>query len=140
MNTYDSNSFIPAFTLFSCEVGYPKILLLVEGSQLTKRCKNIKLNFQAIRHQLHVNFNAEFKLCPVGGHNMNGRVERKIREMKDSITESLKNEKISLLQWETLVSEIANTINYLPLALGNITSQFENMGSTNSKSITTRKK
>ena len=71
---------------------------------------------------------------------MNGRVERKIREMKDSITESLKNEKISLLQWETLVSEIANTINYLPLALGNITSQFENMGSTNSKSITTRKK
>ena len=140
MDTYDSNSFIPAFTLFSCEVGYPKILLLVEGSQLTKRCKNIKLNFQDIRHQLHVNFNAEFKLCPVGGHNMNGRVERKIREMKDSITESLKNEKISLLQWETLVSEIANTINYLPLALGNITSQFENMGSTNSKSITTRKK
>ena len=58
---------------------------------------------------------------------MNGRVERKIREIKCSITKSLENERISLLQWETLLSEIANTINDLPLALGNITSQFENM-------------
>ena len=58
---------------------------------------------------------------------MNDRVERKIREIKDWITKSLENERIPLLQWETLVSEIANTINDLPLALGNITSQFENM-------------
>ena len=127
MDTYDSNSFILAFTRFSCEVGYPKILLLDEGSQLIKGCKNMKLNFQDIRHQLHVNVNVEFELCPVGGHSMNGRVERKIKEIKGSITKSLENERISLLQWETLVSKIANTINDLPLALGNITSQFENM-------------
>ena len=63
----------------------------------------------------------------MGGHNINGRVERKIREIKGSITKSLENERTSLSQWETLVSEIANTINDLPLALGNITSQFENM-------------
>ena len=127
MDTYDSNSFILAFTHFSCQVGYPKILLLNEGSQLINGCKNMKLNFQDIRHQLHVNVNVEFQLCPVGGHNMNGRVERKIREIKGSIIKSLENERISLLQWETLASEIANTINDLPLALGNITSQFESM-------------
>ena len=127
MDTYDSNSFILAFIRFSCEVRYPQILLLDEGSQLIKGCKNMKLNFQDIRHQLHVNVNVEFVLCPVGGHNMNGRVERKIREIKGSITKSLENERISLLQWETLASEITNTINDLPLALGNITSQFEDM-------------
>ena len=127
MDNYDSNSFILAFTRFSCEVGYTKILLLNEGSQLIKGCKNMKLNFQDIRHQLHVNVNVEFQLCPVGGHNMNGRGERKIREIKGSIIKSLENERISLLQWETLASEIANTINDLPLALGNITSQFESM-------------
>ena len=102
MDSYDSNSFILAFTLFSCEVGYPKILLLNEGSQLIKGCKNMKLNFQDIRHQLHVNVNVEFELCPVGGHSMNGRVERKIKEIKGSITKSLENERISLLQWQTL--------------------------------------
>ena len=127
MDTYDSNSFILAFTHFSCEVGCPKIFLLNEGSQLIKECKIVKLNFQDIRHQLHVNVNVDFKLCPVGGHNMNGRVNRKIREIKGSNTKSLENERIPLLQWETLVSEIANIINDLPLPLGNITSQFENM-------------
>ena len=127
MDTYDSNSFILAFTRFSCEVGYPKILLVDEGSQLIKGCKNMKLNFQDIRHQPHVNVNVEFELCLVEGHNTNGKVERKIREIKGSIKKSLENERISLLQWETMVSKIADTINGLPLALGNITSQFENM-------------
>ena len=93
MDNYDSNSFILAFTRFSCEVGYPKILLLDEGSQLIKGCKNMKLNFQDIRHQLHVNVNMELELC----HNMNGRIERKIREIKGSIKKSLDNERISLL-------------------------------------------
>ena len=87
----------------------------------------MKLNFQDIRHQLHVNVNVEFQLYPVGGHNMNGRVERKVREIKGSIIKSLEKERISLLQWETLAFEIANAINDLPLALRNITSQFENM-------------
>ena len=87
----------------------------------------MKLNFQDIRYQLHVNVNVEFELSPVRGHNMNGRVKRKIREIEGSITKSLENERISQLEWETLVSEKANTINDLPLALGNITSQFENM-------------
>ena len=102
MGTYDSNSFILAFTRFSCEVGYPKILLLDEDSQLIKGCKNMKLNFQDIRHQLHVKVNVEFVLCPVGGHNMNGWVKRKIGQTKGSITKSLENERISLLQWQTL--------------------------------------
>ena len=127
MDSYDSNSFILAFTLFSCEVGYPKILLLNEGSQLIKGCKNMKLNFQDIRYQLHVNVHVEFELFQVEGHNMNGKVERKIRGIKGSVTKSLENERISLLQWEILVSEIASTITELPLALGNIASQFENM-------------
>ena len=38
-DSYDSNSVILAFKRFLCEVGYPKILLLDEGSQLIKGCK-----------------------------------------------------------------------------------------------------
>ena len=58
---------------------------------------------------------------------MYGRVERKIRKIKGSVIKLLENERKSLLQWETLGFKIANTINDLPLPLGNITSQFENM-------------
>ena len=41
----------------------------------------MNVDFLDIRHQLHVNVNVEFELCPVGGRNMNGRVEKKIKKM-----------------------------------------------------------
>ena len=37
------------------------------------------------------------------------------------------NIRLSLLQWETVAAEVANSINDLPLAVGNIESDFENM-------------
>ena len=40
---------------------------------------------------------------------------------------TMSNERLSILQWETLAAEVANSINYLPLALGSITSDFESM-------------
>lgn len=55
------------------------------------------LTFKDIRHQLHVKVNAEFKLCPVGGHSMNGTVNKKISEMKGSVLKSLENERKLLL-------------------------------------------
>ena len=50
---------------------------------------------------------------------MNGRVERKIREVRKSIAKSFTNKRLSLMQWETLASSISNSINNMPLALGN---------------------
>ena len=58
---------------------------------------------------------------------MHGKVERKIREVKKSIDKSAQNERLSVLQWETLASDIANRINDLPLALRNVCSDFEDM-------------
>ena len=49
MDDYSSTSFIQAFTRFSCGVGYPKVLLPDEGSQLMKSCDTMKLNFQDIK-------------------------------------------------------------------------------------------
>ena len=41
MEDYTSTSIIQALTRFSCEVGYPKMLLLDKGSQLVKSCENM---------------------------------------------------------------------------------------------------
>ena len=51
---------------------------------------------------------------------MHGKVGRKIREIKKSLYISPQNHRLSLLQWETIASEIANTINDMPLALKGI--------------------
>ena len=71
--------------------------------------------------------NVEFKTCPVGGHNMHGKVERRIQEIRKSIENTVHNERLSVIQWETLFAQIANSINDQPLALGNIVADFENM-------------
>ena len=69
----------------------------------------------------------DFATCPVGGHNYNGKVERRIKHVKESLEKTISNQRLSLLQWETIAAEVSNAINNLPSALGNIVSDFENM-------------
>lgn len=125
MDDYGTTSFILAFNRFSCDHGYPKRLLCDEGSQLIKACKEMKLDFLDLKTQLMKESRVEFELCPVQGHSMHGKVERKIREINSSIEKSVHNHRLSILQWETLTSCIANQINNLPLAIGNVVGDFE---------------
>lgn len=102
MEDYSSTAFIQAFVRFSCENGYPKLLLSDEGSQIVKAFHSMELNYVDIKHNLHKDVSVEYELCPVGGHNINGRVERKIREVKKSLEISLTNRRLSIMQWETI--------------------------------------
>eukprot|EP00111_Clytia_hemisphaerica_P012105 TCONS_00035553-protein len=77
MEDYSTNAFLQAFTRISCEVGYPRRLLTDEGSQLVKACETLQIDFQDIQRRLFKESNVDFNTCPVGGHNMNGLVERK---------------------------------------------------------------
>ena len=70
----------------------------------------------------------EFGTCPIEGHNYNSKVERRIRQIKPPFEKNIQNERLSVLQWETLSSVIANKINDLPIGLGNVISDYENIG------------
>ena len=111
MDDYSTPSFTLFFVPFASDVGYPKYLLPDEGSQLVKGCQDVRLNFKDIQNRLYCDVQVEFSVCPVSGHHMHGKVGRKIREIKKSLYISLQNHRLSLLQWETIASEIANTIN-----------------------------
>ena len=69
---------------------------------------------------------AEYETCPTAAH-IHGKVERKIRQIKDSVEKNLCNQRLSVLQWETFAAEISNSINNLPLALGSICSDLDNL-------------
>ena len=90
MEDYGTSSFIQAFIRFSCEVGYPKAILIDEGSQLKKGCDTMLFNFQDIKMKLSKDCQVEFQTCPVGGHNFHGKVERKIRSIRESIEKPLR--------------------------------------------------
>ena len=126
MDDYSSPAFIQAFTRFSARHGFPKKVFCDEGSQLIKGTKDMTLSYTNIKSRLFKEQNVDFQTCPVGGHNVNGRVERKIKEVNLSLEKFINNQRLSILQWETMSAVIANTINNLPLAVGNVT-DCENM-------------
>ena len=127
MEDYSTSSFILAFIRFSCKVGYPKKLMPDAGSQLVKGCQSMTIKFSDIKHQLHSEYGVEFEVCPVGAHYMHGKVERKIRHVQESFLKSNDKNRLSIIQWETLGDQIANSINNMPIALGNVVQGLENL-------------
>ena len=101
MDSYSTSAFLLGFIRFSCSVGYPKILLPNEGSQLVKGCKEMQLNFTGIRHKLSIEYGVEFEVCLVGRHNMHGKVERKIQHVKVAMSKELEKERLSVVHLET---------------------------------------
>ena len=127
MEEYDTVQFLLAFTRFAYELGYPKRLLIDEGSQLISGCENIVLNMSDLKSQLSKEYGIDFDTCPVGGHNFHGRVERKIRSIREVMNKSVRGYRLSVLEWETLCAEISNTMNNMPVAIGNETEDLENL-------------
>ena len=121
MEDYSTESFLLAFTRFSCRVGYPKLLLPDEGSQLVKGCKSMILSF------IDLKYGVGFETCPVGDHYMHGKVEQKIQQVKKSISVNMASNRLAIIQWESLVLEVRNGINNLPLGLGNKVECLENL-------------
>lgn len=65
--------------------------------------------------------------CPVGAHYVHGKVERKIREVKKCVKIHVNNERLSVVQWETLMQQISNSINNHPIGLKNKAGDLENV-------------
>ena len=127
MEDYSTQAFIQSFIRFSCDVGYPKTLLVDAGSQLVRGCQDMRFSFHDVKYQLHTNQYVDFEVCPVGGHNEHGRVERKIKEIKMSMEKVMQTQRLSIMQWETLGASISNSINNMPIVIGSVTSDLENL-------------
>ena len=123
---YTTTSFIQAFIRFSCKVGYPRKLLPDAGSQLISGCGNMTISFYDVHNKLS-ELGTDFEPCPVGAHYMHGKVERKIRDVRMLFSKHLQNHRLSIIQWETLGDQVANSINNLPIALGNVSQSLENL-------------
>ena len=76
---------------FLAKVGYPKKFLPDEGNQLIKGCTSMKLDICDIKSRLNQNIKIDFETCPIGGHNMHGKVKHKIQEVKKSIKKTMLN-------------------------------------------------
>ena len=82
------------------------------GSQLVKDCKNMIISFSNIQHKLSV----DFETCPVGA-----------QQIKKSMWKELENRILFVIQWEMLRIQIANSINNMPINIGNQMMNIENL-------------
>ena len=86
----------------------------------------MKIKFSDVSNKLH-EYGVEFVTCPVGAHYIHGKVERKIKHVKESFSKCIYNNRLSIIEWETLGDQVANSINNLPIAVGNIVQGLENI-------------
>ena len=127
MEDYSTDSFLLAFIRFSCRFGYLKRLLPDEESQLVRGCKDMKISFSSLQNKLSTEYETEYRVRPVRAHYMHGKVERKIQQIKKSVSKNLNNRRLSVLQWETLGAQISNSINNLPIGVGSKCEMLENL-------------
>ena len=127
MEDYSTDAFVLGFVRFSCQFGYPRYLLPDAGSQLIKGCQDMQYSYTDSKQILSVEYGVQYEPCPVGAHYVHGKVERKIQEVRKSVTIAVTNERLSIVQWETLMAQISNSINNLPIGLKNRRSNLENL-------------
>ena len=127
MEDYSTTSFVMGFVQFSCRYGYPRYLLPDAGSQLVKGCQDIEYSFVDSKQILSVEYGVDFSPCPVGAQYFHGRVERKIRAVRKSVQVAVQKERLSTVQWETLMCQISNSINNMPIGLKSNASNLDNL-------------
>ena len=127
LDDYSTDSVVLGFIRFACRFGYPKYVLPDPGSQLICGFNNMTYSFSDMKQRLSFEYGTEFFPCPVGAHYVHGKVERKIRDVKKSVKISVQNERLSVIQWETIMQKISNSINNLPIGLKNKCEDLENL-------------
>ena len=127
LEDYSTDAFVQGFIRFSCRVGYPRYLLPDPGSQLVKGCQDMTYSFSDTKQKLFTEYGVDYIPCPVGAHYVHGKVERKIREVRKSVDIAVRNERLSVVQWETVMAQVANSINNMPIGLKNRITDLEQL-------------
>ena len=100
--------------------GVPGFVYVDNGTQL-KALQYEKFSVRDLDAMVQDNLGMKIIVSSAKAHSERGRVERRIRVLRE-IMEKLgvdSSHPMTCLQWDTLFSRISNTIDNLPLALGN---------------------
>ena len=127
MEGCETQNVVAGIERHAARYGVPGYIYIDNGTQL----KALKHSSMSLRDhaQLQDSLGIQVILSTVKVHSERGRVERKIRSLRESLEKMGINtdHPQTVLQWETLFAKIANTVDNLPMAKGN-TSNSSNLG------------
>ena len=115
MEDYSTESLVHAFERHICRYGVPISVYVDQGSQMLQLSK-ASIEIADLRNTLHHRFSIEVHAAAPKAHSSQGRVERKIGQVKDLLDRiSEKSFLQSFLAWETTMAKISNHLNNLPV-------------------------
>ena len=128
MAKYDAGAFLQAYGRHVWRFGHPAKVYIDGGSQLIKACRDMEICWTDISESLNGKYQVgiEFEVCPVGGHNHHGMVERAVKSVKELFDRVYSGLKLDLFGYETAFQWVANELNNLPICLG---SRYQNLDS-----------
>ena len=129
MPGYSTEHFLMAYTRFSARYGHPSHLLIDEGANLTAAMKRGEISYTDLSNHLSTKYKVGLKYttCPVGGHNVNGAVERSIRTIQALFERVYHGIKMDIMSYETCFAWISSQLNDLPISLGSRTDNLDNV-------------
>ena len=116
IETGRSCDIISGITRLACEVGIPKRMYIDQSRAEMFALNNIEFDFRDFGAGVKHAYGIEFEICPVGGHNAHGQVERVIRSVQESFDEAgFQTRKYTATALQTLAKLVENQYNALPL-------------------------
>ena len=111
----DTRGILEALVRLGCEATWPKFFYCDADSAILKIMREMDVSLRNLQYELFSEHGATFEVCPVGGHERQGLVERRIRTVQSSLKEmGLDKMRVHSMGLQTMCKMIENTLNNLP--------------------------
>ena len=111
-----TDNVLDALNRFFSEACVPKIMYIDKDSALVKALSEGELELLSNDGVLSVEKGIRFETCPPQGHNVHGRIERRIGMVQVAFERSgLKGFKLTGLGWQTIAKKVEFEVNLVPL-------------------------
>ena len=116
----ETQNVVAAIERHSARYEVPGYIYVDNGTQL-KALKHFSMSLRDVHAEVQDSSGIQVVVSKGIAQSETGRVERKIRSLRESLEKMrvITNHPQTVLQWETLFSKIANTVDNLPMAKGN---------------------
>jgi len=122
LEDWQTTSVVQGLERCAARYGMPSVIYIDSGSQL-KPLANAVFDLRDFNGKIRSNMGASVIQAAPKAHTSQGRVERRIRMIRDLLDRFAGKEFLmSFLNWETLFSKISNYINDLPISRPSSTS------------------
>ena len=112
----DTSSVLDGCNRFFCEATVPKVMLPDDDGAMLRAFTRGEICLSDIAGNLYREKGIHFEVCTPQGHSAHGKVERKIRALQDSLTQSqIENSRCTATGWMTIGKAIENEANNIPI-------------------------